>query len=67
MLQFLIFQELVLHSTLYRFHLKAVHRDLKLENILLDAEYNCKISDFGQAKQIIDNKLLRETAGTDGY
>ena len=40
------------------------HRDLKLENILLDAGLNVKIGDFGFAKEISGENLLSTQCGS---
>lgn len=46
----------------------VVHRDVKPNNVLLDSEYNARLSDFGLAR-LIQNDACATTvmAGTPGY
>ncbi|CAL9073452.1 unnamed protein product [Musa acuminata var. zebrina] len=48
---------------------KVVHRDIKSSNILIDGEYNGKISDFGLAKLLGSDKshIATRVMGTFGY
>ncbi|KAL5661869.1 hypothetical protein ACJX0J_028994, partial [Zea mays] len=48
---------------------KVVHRDIKSSNILIDDEFNAKISDFGLAKMLGAGKshIATRVMGTFGY
>lgn len=45
----------------------VIHRDIKMENILLDEDHNIKLTDFGFAKILQPNEALYDLCGTPGY
>jgi len=45
----------------------VLHRDIKLDNILLDTEQGVKICDFGVSKILKPNEIIKEQCGTPAY
>ena len=61
-----IFKQIVLTLQYIHNH-NIVHRDIKLDNILIDLDNNIKICDFGVSKIIKNNEPLMEQCGTPAY
>lgn len=51
----------------YMHSLQVAHRDLKLENVLLDKRLDCKLLDFGFARDCFKGSSLRTVCGTHVY
>ena len=61
-----IFKQIIL-SLQYIHSQNIVHRDIKLDNILIDLNNNIKICDFGVSKKISLNDKMYEQCGTPAY
>ncbi|RHZ59053.1 hypothetical protein Glove_365g260 [Diversispora epigaea] len=61
-----IFKQLI-QGVDYLHTMKIVHRDLKLENLLLDAAQNLVITDFGFAIKFDDSDRIGSPCGTPYY
>jgi len=57
----------IVESLIFAHALKVAHRDIKLDNILLDSKGNTKIIDFGLASMDEDDKGCRNFVGSPEY
>eukprot|EP00456_Euglypha_rotunda_P051824 TRINITY_DN41824_c0_g1_i7.p1 TRINITY_DN41824_c0_g1~~TRINITY_DN41824_c0_g1_i7.p1 ORF type:complete len:219 (+),score=33.66 TRINITY_DN41824_c0_g1_i7:144-800(+) len=62
----ILFQQIVSGVDYCHQHM-VVHRDLKPENLLLDAENNIKIADFGLSNTMRDGLFLKTSCGSPNY
>lgn len=58
-----VFQQVV-SAVRFLHQRKIAHRDIKLENIMVDEAGNAKLCDFGFAIKITEGQMLEETCGT---
>ena len=62
----IIFKQLI-EGLKYIHHKKIVHRDIKLDNILIDLTNTIKICDFGVSRKISGDEIMNEHCGTPAY
>ena len=61
-----LFQQII-YALEYIHSFGVSHRDLKLENILLDDKLNIKLGDFGLCNKMRDGRALFTSCGTPNY
>jgi serine/threonine protein kinase len=61
-----IFRQIIEALQIIHSH-NIVHRDIKLDNILIDLQNNIKICDFGVSKQIRKCDVMHDQCGTPAY
>ena len=62
----IIFKQLI-EGLKYIHKKKIVHRDIKLDNILIDLTNTIKICDFGVSRKISKDEIMHEHCGTPAY
>ena len=62
----LIFKQII-EGLKYIHKKKIVHRDIKLNNILIDLNNTIKICDFGISEKLSDGDIMYEKCGTPAY
>lgn len=61
-----IFKQLI-EGLRYVNYKSILHRDIKLDNVLLTAEGEIRICDFGVSKLVKDGEIMTEQCGTPAY